>query len=667
MDQRIPSDEGRRRAVVEGLSPQVDDGRFPIKRTVGDRVVVEADAFVDGHDVVSVVLLHRRASVSGWSEVPMLALGNDRWRAEFTVQHLGRYLYTVMAWADHFETWRRDLAKRVDAGQDVGVDLLVGAELVAAAAERADEDDRPVLETWATGLRGEGSPATRTSLAFDDDLAALMAHHPDRRLATTYDRELAVVVDPVRARFSTWYELFPRSTSPEPGRHGTFRDVIDRLPYVAGMGFDVLYLPPIHPIGRTFRKGANNATRALPADPGVPWAIGGPEGGHTAINPDLGTIDDFRELVTAAERRGISIALDIAFQSSPDHPFVREHPSWFRQRPDGSVQYAENPPKKYEDIYPFDFESADWRELWAALADIARYWIGQGVRILRVDNPHTKPFVFWEWLIAQIKADHPDVLFLAEAFTRPKVMYRLAKIGFSQSYTYFTWRNSKQELADYFTELTRTNLQEFFRPNAWPNTPDILHEVLQHGGRPAFEFRLVLAATLSASYGIYGPAFELMEHEAREPGSEEYLNSEKYELRRWEIDRPDSLAPFIGRVNRIRHEHRALQANDGLAFHPIGDERLIAYTKRTPDLSDVVLTVVNLDPRQVRSGTLELPLEELGIDPAGAYEAVDLIDGTTYLWEGPRNRVELDPAVCPATILHIRPRLRSEAEFEHYL
>jgi starch synthase (maltosyl-transferring) len=666
-DQRTPGEDGRRRAVVEGLSPQVDDGRFPIKRTVGDRVVVEADAFVDGHDVVAVMLLHRRSAVSGWSEVPMESLGNDRWRAEFTVHHLGRYLYTVMAWADHFETWRRDLVKRVDAGQDVSVDLLVGAELVAAAAERADDQDRPVLQTWATGLQGEGSLATRTSLALDDDLAELMARHPDRRLATTYDPELAVVVDPVRARFSTWYELFPRSTSPEPGRHGTFRDVIERLPYVAGMGFDVLYLPPIHPIGRTFRKGANNVTRARPADPGVPWAIGGPEGGHTAINPDLGTLEDFRELVTAAERLGISIALDLAFQCSPDHPFVREHPTWFRQRPDGSVQYAENPPKKYEDIYPFDFESPDWRELWLALEDIVRYWIGQGVSILRVDNPHTKPFAFWEWLIGRVKADHPDVLMLAEAFTRPKVMYRLAKIGFSQSYTYFTWRNSKQELTEYFTELTRTNLREFFRPNAWPNTPDILHEVLQHGGRPAFQFRLVLAATLSASYGIYGPAFELMEHAPREPGSEEYLNSEKYELRQWEIDRADSLAPFIGQVNRIRHEHRALQSNEGLAFHPVSDERLIAYTKRTPDLSDVVLTVVNLDPRQVRSGTLELPLDELGIDPAGAYEAVDLLDGTTHLWQGPRNRIELDPATSPAAILHIRPRLRSEAEFEYYL
>ena len=662
----MPSGEARRRAVVEGVSPQVDDGRFPIKRSVGDRVVVEADVFVDGQDVVTAVLLHRRAAVSGWSEVPMAPLGNDRWRAEFPVHHVGRYVYTIMAWTDHFETWRRDLVKRIEARQDVAVDILMGSELVAAAAERAEGADRAALQTWATELRSGATPDAVAALALDEDLARLMARHPDRHLATTYDRELPVVVDPVKARFSTWYELFPRSTAKEAGRHGTFRDVIDWLPYVSGMGFDVLYLPPIHPVGRTFRKGANNETTSRSADPGVPWAIGGPEGGHTAIHPDLGTLEDFRALVAAAERRGISVALDIAFQSSPDHPFVREHPTWFRQRPDGSVQYAENPPKKYQDIYPFDFESPDWAELWFALADVIRHWIGQGVRIFRVDNPHTKPFPFWDWLIGGLKAEFPDVLFLAEAFTRPKVMYRLAKLGFSQSYTYFTWRNSKEELTEYFTELTQTNLREFFRPNVWPNTPDILHETLQHGGRAAFQFRLVLAATLSASYGIYGPAYEHMEHLPRETSSEEYLNSEKYELRHWDLDRPDSLAPYIATVNRIRREHRALQSNEGLAFHPIGDDRLIAYSKRTADASDVILTVVNLDPHHARGGIVELPLDELGIDPATPYEAEELLEGATYLWQGPRNRVDLDPAVAPAAIFHIRPRVRTEAEFEYY-
>jgi starch synthase (maltosyl-transferring) len=666
---RLPVD-GRARAVIEAVSPIVDGGRFPIKRTVGDRVVVECDAFVDGHDALSVVLLHRRASVSGWTEVPMTELGNDRWQGEFWVHHLGRHEYTISAWVDHFGSWRRDLRKRIEAGQDVSVDLLIGARLVDAAAERAaehsEDGDGAQLSTWAAELVGEGSLESRSSLALDDELAALMVRHSDRRHATTFEPHLEVSVDPIRARYSTWYELFPRSTSTEAGRHGTFRDVIARLPYVAGLGFDVLYLPPIHPIGRKFRKGANNLPSTHPADPGVPWAIGGPEGGHTAIHPDLGTLEDFRALVVEAERHGLAVALDMAFQVSPDHPYVREHPEWFRQRPDGTVQYAENPPKKYQDIYPFDFETEAWPELWAELERVVRFWIDQGVAIFRVDNPHTKPFAFWEWLIDRVKADHPEVLFLAEAFTRPKVMYRLAKLGFSQSYTYFTWRTGKQELMDYFTELTHSNVREFFRPNLWPNTPDILHEVLQHGGRPAFEFRLVLAATLASNYGIYGPAYELQEHVPITIGSEEYLDSEKYEIRRWELDRADSIAPLIASVNRIRREHSSLQSNEGLAFHQIDDDRLIAYTKSTPDRSDVVLTIVNLDPHQVRGGTLELALGDLGIDEQRPYEAVDLLGGSTLLWQGRRNRVEVDPAICPALILQLRPGVRSEAEYENY-
>jgi starch synthase (maltosyl-transferring) len=665
-DARIPVEEGRRRAVVEAVTPEIDSGRFPIKRTLGERVVVEADAFADGHDEVRAVLLHRRASVGGWTETPMSPLGNDRWRAEFEVSHLGRYVYTVSSWVDHFATWRRDLRKRLEAGQDVSVDLLLGAQLVTAAADRADPAVQPRLETWAVELVGEGSLAARASLALDDELGDLLSRHPDRGLAVTYDRELQVVVDPVRARFSAWYELFPRSMAAQAGRHGTFRDVIARLPYVARLGFDVLYLPPIHPIGRTFRKGPNNVTGVTDSDPGVPWAIGGPEGGHMAIHPELGTLEDFRALVKAAEKKGIAIALDIAFQTSPDHPLVREHPAWFRQRPDGTVQYAENPPKKYQDIYPFDFESEDWRGLWIELEAVFRYWIAQGVRIFRVDNPHTKPFAFWEWLIDRIKRDEPDVLFLAEAFTRPKVMYRLAKVGFSQSYTYFTWRTTKAELMEYFTELTRSNLREFFRPNVWPNTPDILHEVLQYGGRAAFQFRLVLAATLSATYGIYGPAYELGEHVAREPGSEEYLNSEKYEIRAWDLERPDSIGPLVAQLNRIRREHPALQSNDGLAFHAVDDERLLAYSKRTEDGADLVLTVVNLDPHLARSGTLELPLADLGIDSERPFEVVDLLAGTTALWQGPHNRVELDPATCPAAIFSLSPHLRSEADFEDF-
>jgi starch synthase (maltosyl-transferring) len=474
----------------------------------------------------------------------------------------------------------------------VAVDLLTGADLVARAARTATGEPARKLRAFARDLLDP--PDSAVAAALDPELAELMDGYPDRRLQAAYGRELRVLVDRERARFSTWYELFPRSASSERGRHGTFADVEERLPYVAGMGFDVLYLPPIHPIGSSHRKGKNNATGAGSNDPGSPWAIGSEEGGHKAVNPRLGTLSDFERLVERARDHGLEIALDIAFQCSPDHPYVREHPEWFRHRPDGTVQYAENPPKKYEDIFPLDFETEAWPELWQELADVVRFWIGHGVRIFRIDNPHTKPFDFWEWLIEEIKGDHPDVLFLAEAFTRPKVMYRLAKLGFTQSYTYFAWRNTKQELTDYFTELTRTPVREFFRPNLWPNTPDILTEHLQTGGTPAFMARLVLAATLGASYGIYGPAFELQESQPIREGSEEYLDSEKYETRWWDLKRSDSLAEFIGRVNRIRRENAALHADHTLRFHGIGNDGLIAYSKATEDGSNAVLVVVNL-------------------------------------------------------------------------
>jgi starch synthase (maltosyl-transferring) len=666
-DATIPAipDDGRRRAVVESVAPQVDGGQFPIKRVIGDPVTVEADAFADGHDVVSATLRHRRVG-GGWSETPMEALGNDRWRASFTVAHLGRYEYAVAARTDAWASWRRDLRTRLEAAQDVSVDLLIGADLVAGAGERARDADAATLAGWAAELRGEGSTEARANLALDDDLDALMGRHADRRHEAVSAAH-GVVVEPIRARFSAWYELFPRSTSPTPGRHGTFRDVIGRLDYVAGLGFDVLYLPPIHPIGRAHRKGPNNVTTAGPDDPGVPWAIGAPEGGHTAVHPELGTIDDFRALVRAAAERGIAVGLDLAYQASPDHPWVREHPSWFRQRPDGTVQYAENPPKKYQDIYPFDFESDDWRAMWQHLAEIVRFWIGHGVHIFRVDNPHTKALPFWEWMIDDIKRDHPEVLFLAEAFTRPRVMYRLAKLGFSQSYTYFTWRTTKRDLTSYFEEVSRPPVAEYFRPNVWPNTPDILHETLQHGGRPTFQARVVLAATLAAAYGIYGPAYELLEHTPREAGGEEYLDSEKYQIRHWDLDRPDSIAPLIATLNRVRHEHPALQSNERLDFHPIDDDELIAYTKRSADGGDTILTVVSLDPHRPHSGTLELPLEWLGIAADRPYEVEDLLDGSVRLWHGPRNVVDVDPETCPARLYHVRPQVRTEAQFEYYL
>ncbi len=663
--------EGRRRAIVENVTPAVDGGRFPVKRTVGDELVVEVDAFADGHDEIRVMLIFRPEGADDAQEHEMAPLGNDRWRAAVPLATIGRHRYTVAAWVDRFRTWRHDLEKRIAAGQDVTVDLLIGADLVEGAGRRAartSRTDARHLKEWAAELRDEGQPAgERAERALDEKLIELAERHPDRTHETRYERDLEVVVDRERARFSAWYELFPRSAAPTAKRHGTFDDVIARLPYVAELGFDVLYLPPIHPIGRQFRKGPNNVVTSGARDPGVPWAIGGPEGGHTAIHPDLGSAADFRRLVREADKCGIEVALDIAFQASPDHPWVSEHANWFRARPDGTIQYAENPPKKYQDIYPFDFESDDWQSLWRALNEVFRHWIGEGVRIFRVDNPHTKPFGFWEWLIGDIKAQHPDVLFLSEAFTRPKVMYRLGKLGFSQSYTYFTWRNTKQELADYFTELTQTGVREFFRPNAWPNTPDILHEVLQTGGRAAFQARLVLAATLAANYGIYGPAFELMESMPREPGSEEYLDSEKYQQRTWDLERTDSLRGLIERVNRARHEHSALQTNERLWFHTIENEQLIAYTKNTADRSDIVLTVVNLDFHRPQAGTLELGLEGLGLPADAAYEVVDLLDDATYIWQGPRNWIELDPQVGAAHLFHVRPRLRSEREFEYYL
>jgi starch synthase (maltosyl-transferring) len=650
---------GRRRVVIEGVTPEIDGGRFPIKRACGETVVVEADVFADGHDVLSARLSYRHEQDARWTEVPMDFLGNDRWRASFAASRLGCYRYRVAGWIDHFATWRRDMRKKLDAEQRVPIELLIGAQLIQEAGRRAAGDDRARLQRWPE--------ADRIELALSGEVDQLVARYPDRSYETTYDRELTVLVDREKARFSAWYELFPRSCSAVPGRHGTFKDCEARLPYVASMGFDVLYLPPIHPIGKTHRKGRNNAPTAGPDDPGSPWAIGSDEGGHTAVHPELGTLEDFKRFVTAAQSHGLEVALDIAFQCSPDHPYVKEHREWFRIRPDGTVQYAENPPKKYQDIYPLDFETDRWQALWEELESVFRFWIAHGIRIFRVDNPHTKPFPFWEWVIGRIQSDHPDTIFLSEAFTRPKVMCRLAKLGFSQSYNYFPWRNTKSELVAYFTELTGTEVREYLRPNLWPNTPDILTEHLQHGGRPAFMSRLVLAATLGASYGIYGPAFELGEHRPREAGSEEYLDSEKYEIKHWPIDRADSLREFIGRVNRIRRENPALQHDWSLRFHPIANESLLAYSKQTADGSNSILVVVNLSPHHPHAGWLELDLAALGLDAERPFQAQDLLTGAHYLWQGPRNYVSIDPQSVPAQIFRLRRRVRTERDFDYFL
>ena len=596
----------------------------------------------------------------------MEPLVNDSWRGSFTVSELGRYRYTLMAWVDAYRTWRQNLGKKVEAGQDVSVELLSGAQLVEETSQRASGSDRQTMLSWAKelGSTSKGSKS-RIKLALSQKVSGLMDKYASRESATVYPKELVVVVDRDKARFSTWYEAFPRSCSSVPGQHGTFKDCEARLPYIAGMGFDVLYFPPIHPVSHTHRKGKNNVLAAGPDDPGSPWAIGTKEGGHKAINPQLGTLDDLHDLIARAGEFGIEIGLDIAFHCSADHPYVKEHPEWLRWRPDGTVQYAENPPKKYQDIYPLDFETDDWQGLWQEMKSIVTYWIEQGIRIFRVDNPHTKPFSFWEWLITSVKEAYPEVVFLSEAFTRPKIMYQLAKLGFTQSYTYFAWRNTKWEIAEYFRELTRTEVREYFRPNLWPNTPDILTEYLQSGGRPAFIARLVLAATLGASYGIYGPAFELCENIPRERGSEEYFNSEKYEIRHWDIQRPDSLSEIISRVNRIRRENPALQSDWSLHFHPVDNEYLICYSKRTRDLSNVILVVVNLDPHYTQSGWVELPLDDLGLDHEQPYQVHDLLSDVRYLWHGGRNYVELNPLVVPAHIFVVRHRVRTERDFDY--
>ncbi|HEY7466782.1 MAG TPA: alpha-1,4-glucan--maltose-1-phosphate maltosyltransferase [Dehalococcoidia bacterium] len=638
----------RSRVVIENVEPEVDGGRFAVKRTVGDLVRVEADVFADGHDEIS-CRLYYRAENEPWQESPMTLLGNDHWRGEFHITQQLTYTYRLEAWIDRFRTWRSDLHKRYEAGQDLALELLTGAEMVRAAAQNAPRNDAAKLIRRAEALEKEGFAAVRA--AFDDALADLMDRCAEREPLTAYDACQRIEVDREKARFSAWYELFPRSTSSDPQKLGTLRTTIGWLPYIEKMGFDVLYLPPIHPIGKTHRKGKNNNPKGKKDDPGSPWAIGSAEGGHDAVHPGLGTIDDFRALVKAANARGIEVALDLALQCSPDHPWVKEHPGWFAHRSDGSIRYAENPPKKYEDIYPLDFETEDWQALWDEIERVVRHWIAQGVTIFRVDNPHTKQFGFWEWLLRRIRADHPDVLFLSEAFTRPRTMYRLAKLGFSQSYTYFTWRNARWELAEYMQELTQTPVREYFRPNFWPNTPDILHEFLQHGGRPAFVIRLLLAATLSANYGIYGPSFELCVSAPREAGSEEYLDSEKYEIKHWDLTASHSLSELIGRVNRVRRDNPALQRNDGYRQLECNNEQLFAYAKLSEDGANRIVCVVNLDPHNVQSGWVRVPADDFGLQPGAPYEMVDLLDGARYTWHGEWNYVELNPHVLPGHLL----------------
>ena len=651
--------DGRQRVVIENVSPELNGGMYAAKAVEGERVFVEADIFVDGADTICAELCCRPSGRDEWLRSPMVQLGNDRWKGSFTVGVPGVYDFTIEARVDHFQTWKKGLAKKIEAGQDVSLDLQIGALYVTEGAARADKTDVAKKLTACASLLRSKDKTVASAAALDGKLEQLMGYYPDKGHTTVYDKMLGLTVEQKKAGCSTWYELFPRSWSAIPGKHGTFKDCNRLLPLIAGMGFDVIYLPPIHPIGYTKRKGKNNALVAGAGDPGSCWAIGNEDGGHKAVHPELGTLEDFTVFVTEAEKQGISVALDIAFQCSPDHPYVKEHPQWFKWRPDGTVQFAENPPKRYEDILPIDFESADWQNLWSELKSIFLFWIERGVKIFRVENPHTKAFPFWEWAIASIRAEHPDAVFLAEAFTRPKLMARLAKAGYSQSYSYFTWRNNKHELQEYLLELTSSPLKHVMRPNFWPNTPDILHEEFQSGDRNRFIIRMVLAATLSSNYGMYGPAYELCEHIPVPGSKEDYLNSEKYEIKQWDLDRPGNIRAEITRVNRIRKENAALQQTNDLTFVRIeaspGNEhdQLMGYVKRSVDDNNIIFVVVNLDSTNTQAGWLRFPLELFNLPHDYPFKVEDLLSGARYDWNGEWNYVEVNPWIMPAHIFRV--------------
>jgi starch synthase (maltosyl-transferring) len=642
---------------IGGVWPELGAGRFAVKRVVGDTLEVSADILREGHEALAAVLKYRAAKDTTWREVRMEHVDNDRWAGRFRLEENTRYLYTIEAYPDPYRSWAIDLQKRLTASMEVASEVLEGAALLREVAGRAVGADRKRVEELLGELERAAGPAQRARILLAEETAALVESYPDRSAATVYDRELEVVVDRPLAECAAWYEMFPRSQGRVPGRHGSFKDCIDRLPDVVAMGFDVIYFPPIHPVGRSFRKGRNNSLTAAPDDPGSPWAIGNEHGGHKAVEPALGTLDDFRALVRAAHEAGLEIALDYALQCSPDHPYVREHPEWFHHRPDGTIKYAENPPKKYQDIYPLNFNCRDRDALWEELKSIVLFWIEQGVKIFRVDNPHTKPIPFWAWLIREVQTLHPDAIFLAEAFTRPKLMQALAKAGFTQSYTYFTWRNFKGELIDYLTELTRTEMAEYFRGNFFTNTPDILPPILQDGGRPAFKLRLALAATLSSLYGLYS-GYELCENAAI-PGTEEYLDAEKYEIKVRDWGAPGGIVDYVTKINQIRREHPALREYRNLRFYRSDEDNVLFYGKRGADGLDTIWVAVNLDPYQAREARLTLPVEELGLGPEDRVQVHELITDQRQLWRGPTHTIRLDPEREPAAIFRVTPFART--------
>ncbi len=647
---------GQTRVIIQHVTPEIDGGRYPVKALPGETIPVEADIFLDGHDLIAARLRYKHSTDADFQEVPMTLLGNDRWAASFTVGQIGRYGFEIEAWVDHLASWQHEVELKLKDGQRITSELLAGAAYLDAMLTRAiaNAEDTAAITEAAALFRTESRYDEAIALAESSLFTNWLNRYPERQHSTTYSG-LGVEVDRARAGFSTWYCLFPRSTASDMGpdgtpAHGTFRDVERLLPRIASMGFDVLYLPPIHPIGTTHRKGKNNSVLCLPGDPGVPYGIGSSEGGHDAIHAELGTVDDFRHLVEQAKTYGMEIAMDLAIQCSPDHPYAKEHPDWFKKRPDGTIQYAENPPKKYQDIYPVYFETEDWQNLWLELKRVLLVWADWGVRMVRVDNPHTKPFGFWEWIIAEVKRDFPEMIFLAEAFTKPKVMQELGKLGYAQSYTYFSWRTSKAELEQYMTELTQTEMRHYYRPNFWPTTHDINPPYLHNGHEPQFLIRYFLAATLSSNYGIFGPSFELLEH-IPFPGKEEYLNSEKYEIRHWDWNRTNKLTYLITLVNRIRKENPALQTTNNYIRCVTSDDQMMAYAKTDGD--NRLLCVVNMDAYNRRAATVQVPTWLLGLSDDQPYTVEDLLTGGRYVWRGQQNYVELDPYLLPMHLLRI--------------
>lgn len=636
---------GQSRVIIEQVSPELDGGKFAIKAFTGDQIDVEADIFLDGHDSLSACLLYKSSQDTIWSEVPMISTFNDRFKASFKVEKIGFYEYTIESWVDHAASWLHEVELKLKDGQHLEVELLVGAQILEKMALIASKEDKAELKNLIKIFKSKSNYEEAIDLAEGAKMKAFIAAYPDRQYASRY-KELKVWVDREKAAFSSWYSMFPRSASSKPGKHGTFKDVEENvLPKVKSLAFDVLYIPPIHPIGHQFRKGKNNTLNPTETDPGVPYAIGSELGGHKAILPELGTVEDFKHLINTASSMGIEIAMDLAIQCSPDHPYAKEHPEWFKVRPDGTIQYAENPPKKYQDIYPFNFESENWEALWDEWKSVMMLWAEWGVRIIRVDNPHTKSFSFWEWVIAEVQAVYPDMIFLAEAFTKPKVMQQLAKLGYTQSYTYYTWRNSKEELISYMNELTQSEQRYFMRPNFWPNTHDILPWCMQGGLEPIFLLRYFMAATLSSNYGIFGPTFEHMLNEAN-PGKEEYSNSEKYEIKHWDWQMENKLTHVIRTVNHLRLENSALQRTNNITFCTIENENIIAYLK-THANGNQILCVVNLDPYNRQHGVVKVPLHLIKKAENEEYIVHDLLNGAKYIWTGSQNYVELDPYVMP--------------------